>query len=152
MAQNKQFCSFYLQGLLFGVALESVQEVYVPLEMTRVPLAPDVVSGLINLRGQLVTAVDLRCRLELEPREDGMQSMNVVVQAMDGAVSLLVDEIGDVVEVDDSSFEFPPETLPRSVREMIMGVHKLDGHLLHVLDIRKACEMGRANAIASTAP
>jgi purine-binding chemotaxis protein CheW len=152
MAQNKQFCSFYLQGLLFGVALESVQEVYVPLEMTRVPLAPDVVSGLINLRGQLVTAVDLRCRLELEPREDGMQSMNVVVQAMDGAVSLLVDEIGDVVEVDDSSFEFPPETLPRSVREMIMGVHKLDGHLLHVLDIRKACEMGCANAIASTAP
>ncbi len=141
MALTKQFCSFYLQGLLFGVVLESVQEVYVPLEMTRVPLAPSVVSGLINLRGQLVTAVDLRRRLELEPRQEGMESMNVVVQVPDGAVSLLVDEIGDVVEVDDSSFECPPETLPRSVREMIMGVHKLEGHLLHVLDTQKACIM-----------
>lgn len=144
MAVKKQFCSFYLEGLLFGVVLESVQEVYVPLEMTRVPLAPSVVSGLINLRGQLVTAIDLRRRLELEPRPDGMQSMNVVVQITDGTVSLLVDEIGDVIEVDDSSFEAPPETLQRSVREMIIGVHKLKGHLLHVLDIQKACLMEEA--------
>lgn len=141
MEQTKQFCSFFLQGLLMGVGLEGVQEVYVPLEMTRVPLAPPVVSGLINLRGQLVTAVDLRRRLQLEPRPEGMQSMNVVVRAADGAVSLLVDEIGDVVEVDESSFEAPPETLPRSVREMIMGVHKLEGRLLHVLDTHKACQM-----------
>src|SRR5438876_326796 len=93
MTQSKQFCSFFLKGLLFGVELEGVQEVYVPLEMTRIPLAPAVVSGLINLRGQLVTAVDLRRHLQLEPREEGAQSMNVVVRAADGAVSLLVDEI-----------------------------------------------------------
>ena len=145
MTQSKQFCSFFLKGLLFGVELEGVQEVYVPLEMTRIPLAPAVVSGLINLRGQLVTAVDLRRHLQLEPREEGAQSMNVVVRAADGAVSLLVDEIGDVIEVEDSTFETPPETLPASVREMILGVHKLKGRLLHVLDTQNACQISEAS-------
>jgi len=141
MAQTRQYCSFYLQGLLFGVELQGVQEVFVPLEMTQVPLAPSVVTGLINLRGQLVTAVDLRRRLELEPRPEGMRSMNVVVRAEDGAVSLLVDEIGDVVQVDETTFEAPPETLQGRVREMILGVHKLEGRLLHVLDTEKACQI-----------
>lgn len=139
--QSKQLCSFYLEGLLFGVELDEVQEVFVPLEMSQVPLAPPVVSGLINLRGQLVTAVDLRRRLQLAPRPEGMQSMNVVVQAEDGAVSLLVDEIGDVVQVDETSFEAVPETLAPAIRELILGVHKLDGSLLHVLDLSKACEI-----------
>ncbi len=141
MAQAAQFCTFHLDGLLFGVELQGVQEVFVPLEMTRVPLAPPVVSGLINLRGQLVTALDLRRRLELEPRPEAMRSMNVVVRTDDGVVSLLVDEIGDVVQVDDTTFEAPPETLQGSVRDMILGVHKLKGRLLHVLDTRKACEI-----------
>jgi purine-binding chemotaxis protein CheW len=141
MAQAEQFCTFHLDGLLFGVELQNVQEVFVPLEMTRVPLAPPVVSGLINLRGQLVTALDLRRRLELEPRPEGMQSMNVVVRTDDGVVSLLVDEIGEVVQVDETTFEAPPETLRGPVRDMILGVHKLKDRLLHVLDTRKACEI-----------
>ena len=141
MTQTKQYCSFYLQNLLFGVELQGVQEVFVPLEMTQVPLAPSVVTGLINLRGQLVTAVDLRRRLELEPRSEDMHSMNVVVRTEDGAVSLLVDEIGDVVQVNETTFEAPPETLQGKVRDMILGVHKLDGHLLHVLDTEKACQI-----------
>ncbi len=111
------------------------------LDMTRVPLAPAVVSGLINLRGQIVTAVDLRRRLELEPQPAAMLAMNVVVRSEDGAVSLLVDEIGDVVEVEEDTFEPPPETLRGSVRTMILGVHKLNDRLMHVLDIEKACEM-----------
>ena|SRR6266446_2165764 len=141
MAQTSQFCTFYLDKLLFGVELRGVQEVIRSLEMTKVPLAPAVVNGLINLRGQIVTAVDLRRRLELKPGPPGLPAMNVVVRSGDGAVSLLVDEIGDVVEVEETSFEPPPETLRGPGRSMILGVHKLNDRLMHVLDIEKACQM-----------
>jgi purine-binding chemotaxis protein CheW len=150
MAQTSQFCTFYLDKLLFGVELKGVQEVIRSLEMTKVPLAPAVVSGLINLRGQIVTAVNLRTRLELDPAPPERLAMNVVVRSEDGAVSLLVDEIGDVVEVEESTFEPAPETLRGSVRTMILGVHKLNGRLMHVLDFEKACQMteGAEAAIA----
>lgn len=141
MAEASQFCTFYLDKLLFGVDLTGVQEVIRSLEMTIVPLAPGVVRGLINLRGQIVTAVDLRRRLELDSAPPGTRSMNVVVRSVDGAVSLLVDEIGDVVEVDERTFELPPETIRASVRNVILGIHKLNGRLLHVIDIEKACHM-----------
>ena len=142
MTQASQFCTFYLDKLLFGVELKSVQEVIHSPEMTKVPLAPAMVSGLINLRGQIVTAVDLRRCLELEPSPPGMLTMNVVVRSEDGAVSLLVDEIGDVVEVDQTTFEAAPETLRGSVRTMIVGVHKLNEQLMHVVDAEIACQMG----------
>jgi purine-binding chemotaxis protein CheW len=148
MAKTLQFCTFYLDKLLFGVELQGVQEVIRSMEMTGLPLAPAVVRGLMNLRGQIVTAVDLRRRLDLEPAPEGMHSMNVVVRSEDGAVSLLVDEIGDVVEVDESSFEAPPETLRGSVRTMILGIHKLNDRLMHVLDIEKACQMAEAGESA----
>lgn len=141
MAQPLQFCTFYLDKLLFGVELKGVQEVIRSLEMTKVPLAPEVVSGLINLRGQIVTAIDLRRRLELQPPPAGQLSMNVVVRSEDGAVSLLVDEIGDVVEVREDTFEPPPETLRGTIRNVILGVHKLNDRLMHVLDTEKACQM-----------
>jgi purine-binding chemotaxis protein CheW len=141
MDHSSQFCTFYLDKLLFGVELKTVQEVIRSLEVTQVPLAPKVVSGLINLRGQIVTAVDLRRQLELDPRPADMPAMNVVVRSDDGAVSLLVDEIGDVVEVDSTTFERPPETLRGTVREVITGVHKLDDRLLLVLDTEKASQM-----------
>ena len=141
MAQTSQYCTFYLDKLLFGVELQGVQEVIRTLGMTQVPLAPGVVSGLINLRGQIVTAVDLRRRLDLKPRPADALPMNVVIRSADGSVSLLVDEIGDVVEVEEASFEAPPETLPAALRAVIPGVHKLKDHLLLVLDTEKACEM-----------
>jgi purine-binding chemotaxis protein CheW len=150
MVQSLQFCTFYLDHLLFGVELKAVQEVIRSLDMTKVPLAPTVVRGLINLRGQIVTAVDLRRRLELRPRASELPVMNVVVRSEDGAVSLLVDEIGDVVEVEESTFEPPPETLRGRVRSVILGVHKLNDGLMHVVDIEKACQM---TAVAeATAP
>ncbi len=142
MAHTSQFCTFYLDSLLFGVDLQGVQEVIRNLEMTQVPLAPGVVRGLINLRGQIVTAIDLRQRLGLKAPAPGALPMNVVVRSEDGAVSLLVDEIGDVAEVEESTFERPPETLTGPVRAMILGVYKLDGRLLHVLDKDKACQVG----------
>jgi purine-binding chemotaxis protein CheW len=148
MAQTHQFCSFYLDKLLFGVELEKVQEVIRHLELTEIPLAPGVIGGLMNLRGQIVLAIDLRRRLELDDRTEGSVPMNVVIRSADGAVSLLVDAIGDVVEVDEGSFERPPETLQGKVREVILGVHKLDKQLLHVLDTVKVCEMAESNEAA----
>jgi purine-binding chemotaxis protein CheW len=149
MAQTQQFCTFYLDKLLFGVQLEKVQEVIRFLEITQIPLAPRVVSGLMNLRGQIVTGVDLRRRLDLSDRPEGTLPMNVVIRTSDGAVSMQVDEIGDVVEVTEESFERPPETLQGKVREVILGVHKLEKTLMHVLNTEKACET--ADAVTSGA-
>jgi purine-binding chemotaxis protein CheW len=140
MAQTHQFCTFYLDRLMFGVELEKVQEVIRYLEITEIPLAPRVVRGLMNLRGQIVTGIDLRRRLDLADRPVEIQPMNVVIRSGDGAVSLLVDEIGDVVEVTEESFERPPETLQGAVREVLLGVHKLEKQLMHVLNTEKACE------------
>jgi purine-binding chemotaxis protein CheW len=144
MSQTLQFCTFYLNKVLFGVELRGVQEVIQQVELTDVPLAPAVVGGLINLRGKIVTAIDLRRRLELPERPDDIRPVNVVVRTGDGAVSLLVDEIGDVVEVEQDTFEGPPETLQGKIRMVILGVHKLDRQLMHLLDIEKACETAEA--------
>ena len=143
MAGKKQFSTFVVDRLLYGVEVEKVQEVIRYQEMTRVPLAPPVVKGLINLRGQIVTAIDLRRRLDLHERAATDLPMNVVVRHEDGAVSLLVDEIGDVLEVDEESFERPPETLDGKARELICGVFKLESCLLHVLDTDKAVSLVR---------
>jgi purine-binding chemotaxis protein CheW len=144
MNASQQFCTFFLEGKMLGVPVPQVQEVIRFQAMTRVPLAPDVVEGMINLRGQIVMAIDLRRKLALSPRPDGELPMNVVVRTTEGTISLLVDEIGDVIEVEESSFEEPPETLQGPVRAMILGVHKLEGRLMHVLDIQKACELTEA--------
>ncbi len=136
-----QFCTFYLDGLFFGVEVLQVQEVIRYQTMTRVPLAPPVVSGLINLRGQIVTAIDLRRRLGLAERSADRLPMNVVIRTDDGAVSFLVDEIGDVLDVDDSAFERPPETMTGPARDLIRGVYKLSDRLLLILDIERAVSL-----------
>jgi len=146
MAEEKQFCTFFLDGLFFGVGVQKVQEVIRFQEMTRVPQAPPVVGGLINLRGQIVTALDLRRRLELREREAGQRPMNVVVRTNDGVVSLLVDEIGDVVEVDQESFEPPPETLRGVARELVRGVYKLKDRLLLLLDTERVVNLDAGGA------
>jgi purine-binding chemotaxis protein CheW len=112
MQGNRQYATFFVDGLFFGIDVLEVQEVLRYQEMTNVPLAPNVIEGLINLRGQIVTAVDMRRRLKLKPRAEGTTPMNTVVRSEDGAaVSLLVDEIGDVVEVDAGDFELPPDNV-----------------------------------------
>ncbi len=134
MAANTQYCTFVVDGLYFGIDVLRVQEVIRSLGMTRVPLAPPAVEGLINLRGQLVTAIDLRTSLGLTPRPVGQEPMNVVIRTDDGAISLLVDEIGDVIETDESTFERPPQTLSLAARALVKGVYKLPGRLMLVLD------------------
>jgi purine-binding chemotaxis protein CheW len=141
MSDEIAYCTFELDGLFFGVEVLLVQEVIRYQRMTSVPLAPAVVRGLINLRGQVVTAIDLRHRLGLSTRPDDRLPMNVVVRTPDGPVSLLVDEIGDVIEVDDASFEPPPDTLSGVAAELITGVYKLEHRLLLVLDIDKALRL-----------
>lgn len=140
MANTQQFCTFFLKDQFFGIPVEQVQEVLKYQETTRVPLVPEVIRGLINLRGQIVMAVDLRRRLHIEERPEGMLPVNVVVRTQEGPVSLLVDSIGDVVEVKEETFEDPPQTLEGDMRTLIAGVHKLDQGLMHVLNTERACE------------
>ena len=141
MAKTQQFCTFFLKDQFFGVPVEQVQEVIRYQEMTRVPLVAEVIRGLINLRGQIVMAVDLRRRFGMEDRPESELPMNVVVRADDGAVSFLVDEIGDVLEAGEASFERPPETLRGEARELVRGVYKLDQRLMLVLDTERAREI-----------
>lgn len=138
MAKTQQFCTFFLKDQFFGVPVQQVQEVIRYQEMTRVPLVPQVIRGLINLRGQIVMALDLRRRFGMEDRPESQLPMNVVVRTDDGAVSFLVDEIGDVMEVDDETFERPPETLQGQARELVEGVYKLNDRLMLVLDTEQA--------------
>jgi purine-binding chemotaxis protein CheW len=142
MASSQQFCTFFLDGHFFGTPVPQVQEVIQYQEMTRVPLAPNVVSGMINLRGQIVSAIDLRRRLGLHDRPDGQLPMNVVVRTNEGAVSLLVDEIGDVIEVEEETLESPPETLQGFARQVVRRVYKLSGRLLLALDIDRVVDLG----------
>lgn len=140
-----EYCTFRLADLTFGIEVQRVQEVIRPQALTVVPRANRVVEGLINLRGQIVTAIDLRRRLEMPAREDATPAMNVVVRTGDGALSLLVDEIGDVVAVDDATFETPPETLTGVARELLVGAYKLEDRLLLILDVDEAVRLPQAS-------
>ena len=140
---SHQYCTFHLADHLFGVPVETVQEVLRRQETTPVPLAAPEISGLLNLRGQIVTAVDLRRRLDL-PLGDGVAGIDVVVRTSEGAVSLIVDKIGDVLEPADDDFEPAPDTVPETVRQLVTAVCKLDGRLMLVLDTELAVTVGKA--------
>ncbi|MGZ6316138.1 MAG: chemotaxis protein CheW [Anaerolineales bacterium] len=150
MAKTQQFCTFFLEDQFFGVPVEQVQEVIRYQEMTRVPLMPPVIRGLINLRGQIVMAIDLRRRMGMPDRPDSELPMNVVVRTEDGAVSFLVDEIGDVLEAEEQSFEPPPETLQGQARDLLRGVYKLQDRLMLVLDTERAVTGGDGISAAPT--
>ena len=132
---SRALCTFWLGEHCFGVDVLDVQEVIRFQEVTAVPLAPAVVVGLMNLRGQIITTCDLRRRLDLGDRDDTSRPMNVVVRTPDGPTSLLVDRIGDVVDVDPAMFEPPPPTVTGPARDLIVGAHKLSDRLLLELDV-----------------
>ena len=144
MENTQQFCTFFLKDQFFGVSVQKVQEVIRYQEMTRVPLVPHAIRGLINLRGQIVMAVDLRRCFGMEDRPESALPINVVVRTNDGAVSFLVDEIGDVLEVKEETFEKPPETLRGQARELVQGVYKLQERLMLVLDAERAVGGGES--------
>lgn len=129
-----QYCTFKVDHLLIGIEVWRVQEVIRNQPMTFVPLAPREVRGLINLRGQIVTAIDVRHRLGLPCPPDGSAPMNAVIRLDDEVVSLLVDEAGEVVEPSPESYEPVPSTASPHIRAMCTGTFKLEGSLLLVLD------------------
>jgi len=149
MAQ--QVCTFSLASSTFGVPVSLVQEVIRWLEITPVPLAPAAVSGMLNLRGQIVTAIDMRRRLELAERQAGESPMHVVVRTAEGPVSLLVDDVGDVLEVDADAIESAPETIAGRARAMVAGVYQLPDRLLLILDVGKAADLSDQQERASRA-
>jgi len=137
MSDTKQFCTFYLGTRLIGIEVLKIQEVIRFQEVTEVPLAPGVIRGLLNLRGSIVTTIDLRQRFGMPPLEGDGQPANVVTQTPAGLVSLLVDRVGDVVEVEHTSFERPPDTLQDEARSLITGVYQLRAGLLMVLNLER---------------
>lgn len=146
MAGLKQLCTFHVGKGYFGIPVEQVQEVVRPQPITPVPLAPKVIRGLINLRGQILTAIDLRYRLGLGELGDPTNLMNVVVRTDDTPVSFLVDEIGEVLDVDEDTFEAPPETLQGAMRELIGGAYKLEGRLLLALSTARTVNLSEGIA------
>lgn len=150
MSEHKQFCTFYVNDTLLGIEVTAVQEVLRYQDLTEIPLANSEIQGLINLRGQIITAINLRSRMNLPPCKDDRQSMNVITRIENEVVSFLVDSVGDVLEVEDSSFEPVPSTVDASTRDLASGVHKLDGNrLLLILDISKAAIVPASEGQAS---
>ncbi|MGH8021513.1 MAG: chemotaxis protein CheW [Opitutaceae bacterium] len=144
MSTRCQYSTFRMADNWYAVDVLHVQEIIRSQEMTRVPLASPVVSRLINLRGQLVTALDLRRRLNLPPRETGAEPMNVIIRTGEGPVSLLVDEIGDVLEIDSKDLGSPPDTVGADLRGLLTSVARLDGRLLLLLKLEAVLELAPA--------
>jgi|GEM_PF-194928 len=144
---SPMYCTFLLGDLFLGVDILQVQEVITYQEMTVVPRAPTEVSGLINLRGDIVIAIDLRCRFGMPERSGGSPPMNVVLTREHKGASLLVDRIADVVEVDECSFEPPPSTVGERTRDLLRGASMLDDRLLLLLDTAKAVNISPVSAV-----
>ncbi len=131
---ERQFCTFYVDRLLLGIAIERVDEVLRHHMITPVPLAHPHIAGLLNLRGQIVTAIDARRRLGLAERSPAAAPTIVVIRSTGESVSLLVDQLGDVVDVTQDQFVDVPVSVGAAIRSLASGAYKLDGNLLLVLD------------------
>lgn len=136
---ERQLCTFQLDDLYLGVEVEQIQEVIGPQDMTPIPTAADSVAGLINLRGQIVTALDLRRLLNLPPAVPE-QAINIVIRDADSAISLLVDRIKGVVQYNPEGVEKTPETMERGARDLLRGVCKAKDRLLYMLDTEKVIQ------------
>jgi purine-binding chemotaxis protein CheW len=156
LTTHRQLCTFFLDDQMFGLDVLRVQEINRIQQLTPVPLAPPAVRGLINLRGQIVTAIDLRERLGFPPldpatrdtalrdpatRDPATRPVNIIIPSDDGPVSFLVDEVGDVIDVDDRDFEPPPATLDPAAKAYTRGVYKLPDRLLLVLEIEPILQL-----------
>jgi len=143
MSAARRLCTFALGGLLYGIDVERVLEVIRGPEITRLPLAPPVVRGLVNLRGRIVPVIDMRRCLGLEERATREQPVHIVVVHGDDAASLLVDAAGDVLRV-EQAIEPAPDTLRGRPRELLEGAYPLADRLLHVLDLGRTLAAAQA--------
>jgi purine-binding chemotaxis protein CheW len=133
--ESEQWSTFFLADEMFAVRVEDVQEVIMHQPLTPVPLAPEYVVGLLNLRGQIIPAVDLRSRLRFEARVPTGEEKLLVLKTNEGLLSVVVDEIGDVLELPSAAWRSPPETLARGYRTFVLGICPIEGHLVLGLKI-----------------
>jgi purine-binding chemotaxis protein CheW len=137
-----EFVTVTVDGQMFGIPVLSVQDVLGPQKITKIPLSPPEIAGVLNLRGRIVTAIDLRRRLRLAGRPEGERGMSVVVEHKGEPYSLIVDSVGEVMALPESAFERNPPTLSARWREISGGIYRLDGNLLVVLEVDKALDFG----------
>ena len=140
------YATFEIENHYLGIKVLDVQEVLRQQQLTPVPLAPPVIAGLINLRGQIIPAVDMRRLMHLADRVEPEDTLSVVLRTENGPVSLQVDEIGDVLEIEAASVEAPPLTLEPYVRGCLSGVCQLKDRLLLVLDTGRTVDVSAAYA------
>jgi purine-binding chemotaxis protein CheW len=136
-----EYVTVMLDGQLFGLPIARVQDVFMPDRLTRVPLAPPEIAGVLNLRGRIVTAVDLRRRLGLPPRADGRPAMAVGIELKGESYGLLIDSVGEVMKLADDTREANPVNLDASLARVSAGVHRLDGQLMVILDVDRVLDM-----------
>jgi purine-binding chemotaxis protein CheW len=151
MPEYREICTFCLGETCFGIDAHCVQEVLRCQELTPLPLAAAGVRGLINLRGEIVTVIDLRTCLEMDPAGAGVPQFHLILQPVPGALSLLVDSVGEVVRVAEAAFEPPPVHFRGQARELIRGAYKLDVGLLLVLETERIanCILGGTSCVRS---
>ena len=146
--ERRDFVSVTISDQLFGIPVLQVQDVLGSQRITRIPLAPAEVAGSLNLRGRIVTAIDIRTRLGLPARAEGKQAMSVVVDYGGELYSLLVDSVGEVLSLDGTEAERNPATLDPVWRELSAGIFRLDGKLLIVLDVARVLDFS-SRAVAA---
>ena len=146
ISNSREFVTMIIDGQLFGIPVLQVQDVLGPQKITRVPLAPREVAGSLNLRGRIVTAIDVRTRLGLPPREEAKKSMSVVVDHNGEFYSLIVDQVGEVMSLQSSDHEKTPATLDERWREISDGVYRLKDTLLIVLDVKRLLRLEELTA------
>lgn len=137
-----EYVTVLIGGQLFGLPISRVQDVFMPDRLTRVPLAASEIAGVLNLRGRIVTAVDMRKRLGLAPREDNRPSMAVGIEVKGESYGLLIDSVGEVLKVADATREPNPVNLDSRLARVSGGVSRLEGQLLVILDVDRVLDMG----------
>jgi purine-binding chemotaxis protein CheW len=147
-ASQSDFVTVIIAGQLFGIPVLRVHDVFVPQNITRVPLAPAEVAGVLNLRGRIVTAIDVRRRLGLPVYTGEKRQMAVVVEYSGESYSLMTDSVGEVLSLSPESFERNPANLDPRWREVSGGIYRLKGQLLVVLEINKVLDFSRYTAVA----
>jgi purine-binding chemotaxis protein CheW len=136
-----EYVTFTLAGQIFGLPIERVQEVFRPSRITRVPLAGMQIAGVLNLRGRIVTAIDMRSRLDLPPRSEGAAQMAIGIELGAESFGLLVDALGEVFKLPDGERESNPVNLDRKLARVSAGVYRLDGQLLVILDVDRVLDL-----------
>ena len=142
--QVTEFVTVMIGDQLFGLPIARVQDVFVPDRLTRVPLAPAEVAGILNLRGRIVTAIDMRCRLDLGSRPDNRTTMAIGIECKGESYGLLVDSVGEVMRLPSHACEAKPANLDPRMARVASGVVRLDGQLLVVLDVDRVLDMNNS--------